>query len=94
MAEYVVVKTCRFDPETKAVKFDDYRKATAYLHWIWEQGYNEEMGEGSDIIEEECYYKEDYAKIEWFDGDYVEFNLIEIDAPMEDFPSDWERYAM
>ena len=94
MTEYVVVKTYSFDPETKAVKFDDYRKATAYLHWIWEQGYNEVMGEGSDINEEECYHEEDYAKIEWSDGGYVEFNLIEIDAPREDFPSDWERYVV
>lgn len=94
MAEYVVVKTHSFDFETKAVKFDDYRKAMAYLHWVWEQGYNEETGEGSDINEEECYYEEDYAKIEWSDGDYVEFNLIEIDAPREDFPSDWKRYVV
>lgn len=94
MAEYVVVKTHNFDPETEAAKFDDYRKATAYLQWFWEDYYNDEMGEDSDLDEDECYHEEDYAKVQWSDGSRTEFHLIRIDTPRKNFPSDWERYAV
>ena len=94
MVEYVVTKTHNFDVETEAVKFTDYRKATAYLHWYWEDYYNNEIIAQSHLKEDECYHEEDYAKVTWEDGDYTEFNIMEIYPEREDFPEDWERYAM
>ncbi len=94
MSEYVVVKTHNnFSSETDAVKFTDYRKATAYLHWWWERYYNNEIAEDSDLDEEWCCHESEYARVQWSDGDYTEFNLIEILSPLDDFPADWERYV-
>lgn len=91
--KYVVVKTHNFDPETEATEFTDYRKATAYLNWMWESYYNEEIDCGSDLNEEECWHEANLARVTWSDGDYTEFNLIEVHKEREDFPSDWERYV-
>lgn len=94
MEKYVVVKTHNFDPETEAAEFTDYCKATAYLHWMWETYLNEEIVNDSDLNEEWCYHEETYGRIQWEDGDYTEFNLIDVCDAREDFPADWERYAM
>lgn len=101
MEKYVVVKTHNFDPETEAAEFTDYRKATAYLHWLWEDYYNEEMAENdqedddiSHLDEDECYHEEAYAKVQWDNGDWTEFNLITVYPPREGFPDNWENYAM
>ena len=94
MGKYVVVKTHNFDPETEATEFNDYRKATAYLHWMWETYLNEEIANDSDLDEEWCYHEETYGRIRWKDGDYTEFNLIEVYEPREAFPVNWEKYAM
>ena len=93
MAKYVVVKTHNFDPETEAAEFTDYRKAIAYLHWMWETYYNEEIANDSDLDEKFCYHEADYGIIQWMDGNYTEFNLIEITTERSDFPVDWERYV-
>lgn len=93
MSKYVVVKTHNFNSETDAVEFEDYRKATAYLHWWWEGYYNNEIAEDTDLDEAWCYHESGYARVQWNDGDYTEFNLIEINAPLDDFPDDWERYV-
>ena len=94
MSKYVVVKTHNFDPETEATEFTDYRKATAYLHWMWETYFNEEIANNSDLDEGWCYHEDDYGRIQWVDGNYTEFNLIEVNEPREDFPTDWERYVV
>jgi len=94
MAKYVVVKTHNFDPETKAVEFDDRRKATAYLHWMWEECYNEEIANGSELDASWCYHEAKYGRIQWVGGDYTEFNLIEVSSPDNAFLSDWEKYVI
>lgn len=98
MEKYVVVKTHNFDPETEATEFTDYRKATAYLHWLWEEYYNDELAEDEHrdegLDENECFHEETYAKVQWIDGDYTEFTLITITQPREDFPEDWEKYVI
>lgn len=94
MEKYVVVKTHNFDPETEAAEFTDYSKAIAYLRWMWEDYYNEEIANESYLDEEKCYCEETYAKVQWDDGYYIEFNLIKVYEPREDFPADWEKYAM
>lgn len=94
MSKYVVTKTHNFDIETEAVEFTDYRKATAYLHWMWETYYNEEIDCDSNIDEENTWHEAELARVTWSDGDYTEFNLIEIYPEHEDFPTDWERYVV
>lgn len=92
MSEYVVVKTHNFDPEVEATKFTDYDKAVAYLHWMWETYLNEEYANGSDVDEMFTVHDAEYGKVQWKDGDYTEFVLIEVTPVREDFPADWERY--
>ena len=96
-AEYVVVKIHNFDIEASAVKFDDYRKATAYLHWLWECCYNDALADdefGFSLVDERhCYHEENYAKVQLVNGDYTEFQIILISKPDDDFPSDWESYV-
>lgn len=91
--KYVVTKTHNFDPETEATEFTDYRKATAYLHWLWEDYYNEEIANDSDLDEELCFHESEYAQVQWEDGDRTEFNLITISPERKDFPANWERYV-
>lgn len=85
MAEYVVVKTHRFDPETEATKFADYEEAVAYLQWYWEDYYNDEIACGSDIDESSTFHEDIYARVQWRDGDYTEFNLIEVTPKRDGF---------
>ena len=92
--EYVVVKTHNFDCETEATKFTDYCKATAYLHWLWEDYYNNEIAAGSHLDEKNCHHEGEYGKVQWDGGDYTEFHLIEITSEYEDFPVNWERYVV
>jgi len=95
MAEYVVVKTYNFDLETEAAKFDDWCKAKAYLHWLWEDTYNTEIADDPSLVDEsECYHGATYAKIQFSDGDAIEFFLVEVEKERPDFPSDWERYVV
>lgn len=95
MAEYVVVKTYNFDLETEAAKFDDWCKAKAYLHWLWEDTYNTEIADDPSLVDEsECYHCATYAKIQFSDGDAIEFFLVEVEKERPDFPSDWERYVV
>ena len=94
MTEYVVVKTHNFDAETEATKFDSMREAIAYLHWYWEDYLNEEFAAGTHIDEDNTYHEEDYARVQWDDGDYTEFHLIELYPPREEFSLiNLERYA-
>ncbi len=98
--KYVVIKTHNFDVETEATEFTDYNEAVAYLHWLWEDYYSEEMAENEylddnyGLDEEECYHEETYAKVQWSNGDYTEFTLITVTPPRDDFPADWKKYTM
>ncbi len=78
---YVVTKTHNFDPETEAFVFDREKEAIEYLQHIWEEYYNEEIANGSALVESECYHEDDYAKIEWVDGCQTWFHMIETTAP-------------
>lgn len=84
--KYVVVKTHNFDSESEAVEFDNYERATKYLEWMWQSYYDEEIRCESHLDEGNCYHYEDYGRVQWDDGDYTEFNLIEIYPEREDFP--------
>lgn len=83
-----------FDPDSPLVLFDDYDKAKAYLHWLWENAYNTEMAEGSMLIEQKCWHEDELAKITWSDGDYMEFILTGVSEPNEEFnDTDWRNYV-
>lgn len=75
---FAVVKTHNFDPETEASVFDTYEAAADYLQWIWEDTYNEEIENLSDLDECLCIHDEDYAIVRWSDGCETEFHLVEI----------------
>lgn len=90
---YVVIKVHSFDSETETVEFDDYNKARAYLHWLWEDYYNEEIANKSDLCEDGCWHEDEIAQIEWNDGEKTEFILSEIGNPRREFMSvGWKRY--
>ena len=82
---FVVVKTHNFDPETEATAFEDEKEAKAYLQWLWENYYDEEIANDSYLVERECYHEEDFAKIQWEDGCQTWFKLIETVPVRADF---------
>ena len=91
--KYVVIMVHNFDPEVKTAEFDNYDMAKAYLHWLWEDYYNEEIAVGSELNEEFCYHQDEYAIVEWLDGDRVEFMLSAVEEPYDGFKHiDWKRY--
>ena len=75
---YAVTKTHNFDPETEASVFYGYDEARKYLRWLWGVYYNEELENGSDMNRDECFFEDEYAKVQWADGDFTEFHLIEV----------------
>ena len=94
-AKWAVMRIATFDLDVcDCVVFDDYEKAKAYLHWSWEDYYNTEIAENSGLYEEECYHEDEYAKVEWDDGEHTEFLLTVITPPDEEFHKvDWHRYV-
>lgn len=90
---FYVIMTHNFDAETCTYGFENETKALAFLHWAWEEYYNVEIAEGSHLCESQCYYENDYAKVEWDDGCYTEWNLVEgLDEISAEFEKVWERY--
>ena len=91
--QYAVVTTHSFTEKTECVLFEDYERAKAYLHWLWEDYYNEEIANASVLIEEECYHEDEYAIVTWADGCKTEFALAEVYEAKEDFQNiNWKRY--
>lgn len=93
---YYVVEVMNFDYEAPLWgPFEEYRKACAFLHWLWEDYYNREIAEGSSALDQsQCFHDEDYAKVAWVDGDQTEFILtFETNPPKEFENVDWEKYA-
>lgn len=83
---FAVTITHNFDYDTRTVLFEDLARAEAYLHWWWEQYYNEEIANNSDLNEKECYHEADcYAKVTWSDGYYTEFFLSEVEEYDREF---------
>ena len=91
---YAVIITYNFDPETKCYLIEDYDKAKAYLHWLWEEAYNEEIAENTCLNDDLCFHtEEDYAQIEWMNQDREEFILTLVSELPEKFETvDWKRY--
>ena len=81
---FVVTKTHSFDPETEASTFTSWDEAVSYLQRMWEDYFNEEIANDSDLDESECYHEDDFAQIGWSDGCRTWFHLIEITPPRED----------
>ena len=90
---YAVIMIHTFDSDTPTVLFDDYDKAKAYLHWLWEDYYNTELAEGSALNEEMCFHEDEYAKVTWADEDSTDFILTHISEPDKNFENiDWKKY--
>ena len=90
---YAVIMVHTFDADTPTVLFEDYDKAKAYLHWLWENYYNTEIAEGSDLNENQCFHEDDYAKVAWADGDATEFILTYTSEPEKEFEKvDYRKY--
>ena len=92
--KYAVVICHNFDADTKVTLFDNHDKAKAYLHWVWEKYYNEEIRNNALLNEADCWHEDDLAKISWADKCYTYFELINpYETPEEDFECiDWKRY--
>ena len=93
MQAFAVIMTHSFDSEVTCCLFGNYDKAVAYLHWMWEEYYNEELAEDSDLVEDECFHEDEYAKVSWADGEYTEFHLA-LSTPYDEsfFKGNWKMY--
>lgn len=90
---YAVVANHSYDVQTHVVLFEDHDKAKAYLHWLWEEFYNTCLANDDDVNEEFTYHEEEYAKVEWDNGDVAEFILAEVSSPLMKFEDvDYKRY--
>ena len=90
---YAVIMVHSFYQDTPTVLFDDYNKAKAYLHWLWEDYYNAEIEYGSDLDTINCFHEDSYAKVTWADGTTTEFILTYISEPDKRFATvDYKRY--
>lgn len=82
-----------FDNDTPVYVFDDHDKARAYMKWSWEECYNTEIAEGSLLDESKCFCEDEYAKITWLDGSYIEFIVSYITQHDKNFDSiNWRKY--
>ena len=82
-----------FDGDTPCYNFDTENQAKAYMHYLWEEYYNNEIAENSHLNENECFHEESYAKVAWVDGDRTEFIITFTSEPDKDFfNGDWRRY--
>jgi hypothetical protein len=82
--KYAVVVYQNFDADTPIYLFDSYAKAKEYLHDMWEHCYNTELAESIiDIDEEQTYHEDDFAQIQWVDGDCMLFILTATSEPMK-----------
>ena len=80
---YAVVVVHSFEEDTPLYLFTDYEKAKRYLENLWEDYYNEEIANGSDLDEALCYHEDEYAKVTWSDGCRTEFILTYSSKPEE-----------
>lgn len=92
--KYAVVSYNNFGSPEDCVLFHDYKKACAYLHWYWEDYMNDEIANGSHLVEEHCWHEDEEAKITWDDRCEATIVLIRISKPLEEFEKvDWEGYT-
>lgn len=74
--KYVVVVKHSFDRSVAVYDCgNQYDKAKNFLRKIWEEYYNEELDNNSDLNENGCFYEEEYARITWGDGCETDFTL-------------------
>ena len=83
MCGYVVIMIHTFDSDTPAYYFKEYDRAVKYLQKLWEDYYNEEIANGSWLIESECYHEDEYALVTWADGCQTQFILTYLSEPEE-----------
>lgn len=92
---WIVMMAHSFDADTPCYKFnnEEYDKAKAYLHWLWEEYYNTEIAEGSELDNTMCYHEDEYAKVTWRDGEKTEFYLT-YTSPYDEkfFEGNWKKY--
>lgn len=90
---YAVIMIHTFDADVPVTLFDKYDKAKAYLHWLWEDYYNTEIAEGSDLNEDQCFYEDEYARVTWANNDETDFILtctLEHDKKFNNV--NWKKY--
>lgn len=82
--KYAVIINYSFDADITIYVLDDHVKAQRYLHDLWEECYNQELAESLiDIDEQGTYHEDDYAQIQWIDGDCMCFVLKQTYEPIE-----------
>lgn len=80
--KYCVIKVHSFDRDIDTVLFINYEEAVDYLEKSWQDYYNTELAEGSDLVEDMTFHEEDYARVTWEGNrEYTEFILSAISEP-------------
>lgn len=83
---YIVTMSHTYDSGSKVVGFENRKTAEAYLHWWWEDFYNDIIAtHPEDYDERYCYHEDDYAQIEYIDGERTTFTLSLVEFPSERF---------
>lgn len=92
--KFAVVSYGNYGAPERCTVFFDYDKASAYLHWLWEIYLNDEIANGSHLVDDECYHEDISAVITWEDKSKLHLVLIPITGPFTEFSNvDWKQYA-
>ena len=84
---FAVIETYNFDPTASVCLFQEEEEAVAYLQWLWEDCYNEELANGNELDESECWHEDDYAQIKWLGaaGETAFFQIVDVTPPLKGF---------
>lgn len=80
----VVIKNS-WETDMMVYQLSNYEKACAFLRWKWQEYYNDEIAEHSQLYEVECWCEENEAKITWGDGKYTSFIITGFITPDRGF---------
>lgn len=70
-----------YDIMGEASVFDNKETGRAYLRWLWARYYDE----ASDLVEDDCYCDDEYAKLSYRNGDFTEILLLKASEPHPEF---------
>lgn len=85
MSEYMVIISHNFDTETRAIRLAGEAMAQDYLHWIWKKYYDEEVINGSRLVESACWCECDNGLVTWEDGCFTKFEIVVAYVPEAGF---------
>ena len=81
--KYCVIMYHSFEADTPVYLFNTEIEAKGYMLKLWQNYYNTELAENSDINESETFHDDYFAQVKWNDGCYTQFICTYASEPLE-----------